>query len=253
MQHGRFFWYELVTVDRERAKRFLSEVFGWEGQDAPVPGGGTYTSFVAGGGFLCGLVQMHPSRHWDQLPAHWMAYVAVSNLTAAIGRTQRFGGQIMTQPVEIEGVGTYQIIRDPAGAHLTLIEAQQDLLVDDPQVEGQIVWNELTSRRPDLVRPFYRALFDWVSQDAGSSFPYEFFSLRDDNVAGLLGMETPAYQTMPSQWNHYFGVSHIDSLLSKVENARGKVVVPPLDVDGVGRIAIVQEPGGAPLTLLQST
>ena len=57
-------------------------------------------------------------------------------------------------------------------------------------------------------------------------------------------MELPAHEAMPSQWNHYFGVSHIDSLLPKVENARGKVVVPPLDVDGVGRIAVVQEPGG---------
>jgi predicted enzyme related to lactoylglutathione lyase len=40
---GTFCWTDLATSDPERARRFYAELFGWQPEDTPVPGGGAYT------------------------------------------------------------------------------------------------------------------------------------------------------------------------------------------------------------------
>ena len=254
MQHGSFFWYELVTQDREASKRFFTGLFGWQTHDAPTPGGDIYTTFMdENGDYLCGLIQNNPRQHWAKLPSHWMSYITVSNLDTASKRAQRFGGKVMAKPLEIPNIGTYQVIRDPAGAHLTIIETDQTLMPANYSQPGRVVWNELTSRRPDLARPFYRALVGWDCREAGGPFLYEFFAARNNNLAGLLSMQDDHWSPMPSQWNHYFSVENVDEILGAVTQHGGSITIPPFHVDGVGRVAIVAEPGGAPLSLLQAT
>src|SRR5262249_43486527 len=50
-------------------------------------------------------------------------------------------------------------------------------------------------------------------------------------------------------WLSYLSVDDIDRAVSRVTAAGGRVLVDPLHIDGVGRIAAVVDPEGAPLGL----
>ena len=53
------------------------------------------------------------------------------------------------------------------------------------------------------------------------------------------------YDGVPESWMAYIAVDDIDTRLRKAAQAGAKVMKEPLDVPGVGRIAILSEPGGA--------
>jgi predicted enzyme related to lactoylglutathione lyase len=64
-------------------------------------------------------------------------------------------------------------------------------------------------------------------------------------VGGMFKMDGPMFDGMAEGWFTYVAVDDLDKRLKKVVEAGGKVVRPPWDVPNVGRMAIVQTPGGA--------
>src|SRR5579871_3896471 len=80
---NRFCWNELATPDTAGCTRFYSEVFGWTPRTMEF-GPHTYTLFQAGkendGQDVCGMLQM--TAEWGNVPAHWMAYIAVADVDA---------------------------------------------------------------------------------------------------------------------------------------------------------------------------
>ena len=68
-----FTYLELHSTDPAKAKRFYSELFGWQTKDTDVPGFGTYTEIDIGEGPGAGLMaQPDPSAR-----SAWLAYVLV--------------------------------------------------------------------------------------------------------------------------------------------------------------------------------
>jgi len=50
---------------------------------------------------------------------------------------------------------------------------------------------------------------------------------------------------LPDHWMIYFGVADCDASCEQVRSLGGSVSVPPTDVPGVGRFAVVADPTGA--------
>jgi predicted enzyme related to lactoylglutathione lyase len=50
---------------------------------------------------------------------------------------------------------------------------------------------------------------------------------------------------MPTQWMSYVAIDDVDAALEKAKAAGAIVMGEPFDVQGVGRIAMVQQPDGA--------
>ena len=105
--HGAFCWVELGTNDAAGAKKFYTELLGWqlkEGDASPM----AYTEI---GG---------------DAPPNWMAYVAVDDVGAAARRVEELGGKVRVPPMDIPHVGRFCVIADPQGAALALITLSQD-------------------------------------------------------------------------------------------------------------------------------
>lgn len=64
-----------------------------------------------------------------------------------------------------------------------------------------------------------------------------------------IGSDLPA--EMPAYWQVYFIVDGADDSVAQAEGARGKLVFGPVDVP-VGRIAVLVDPQGAPLGVIES-
>jgi predicted enzyme related to lactoylglutathione lyase len=115
---NHFCWKELATPDDAGCERFYRQVFGWTSQQQSFEKT-TYTVFQAGGQNIGGMLQM--TAEWGQMPAHWMAYIAVDDVDATARKVQENGGKVCIPPTDIS-VGRFAVLNDPSGAVFSIIK-----------------------------------------------------------------------------------------------------------------------------------
>jgi len=122
--------------------------------------------------------------------------------------------------------------------------------MDAYKTHGAFSWNELTTPDPAAAAQFYGQLFGWTSQDMGAEMDhYLSVNLGETAVGGIMS-PPPGTEGMPPHWGAYVTVDNVDQVLEKAAALGGKVLVPPLDVPGIGRMAVMQDPQGAVLSLI---
>ncbi|MFF8673420.1 VOC family protein [Streptomyces sp. NPDC015242] len=116
-------------------------------------------------------------------------------------------------------------------------------------VTGAPNWIDLGTPDIDGAAAFYAALFGWRFRPGGpEAGGYGLFQLDGRTVAG--GMRTTPEQGPPS-WTVYFRVPDADATAEAARQARGSVLLQPLDVQGQGRTAILADRAGVPFGLWQ--
>ncbi|GAA2761593.1 VOC family protein [Streptomyces paradoxus] len=116
-------------------------------------------------------------------------------------------------------------------------------------VTGAPNWIDLGTPDIDGAAAFYGGLFDWRFQPGGPEVGgYGLFQLGGRTAAG--GMQTTAEQGPPS-WTVYFQAPDADATARAAEQARGSVAVQPMDVQDLGRMAILTDQAGVPFGLWQ--
>jgi hypothetical protein len=118
-------------------------------------------------------------------------------------------------------------------------------------VDGQPCWFEMTSSDPARSFAFYQGLFGWakVDSDMGEMGVYSFLRNGNGSVGGHCAL--PPGDPGPSRWNVYFQVASADAAAARVAELGGKVVMPPFDVPGNGRMLVASDPTGAYFSLWQ--
>ncbi len=113
---------------------------------------------------------------------------------------------------------------------------------------GTFYWNELMTRNVERAKTFYADTVGW-SFDAmpmpGGGGTYWLAKMGGDPVAGILDIGTPEFGQVPESWMAYLAVDDVDGRVAKGVKAGAKLMKPIFEVPGVGRIAILMEPGGA--------
>ena len=74
---------------------------------------------------------------------------------------------------------------------------------------------------------------------------YSIASIGGKPVAGIFPTDRPQFAGVPENWMSYLAVDDVDARVKKAAAAGAKLMRPIFDVPGVGRIAILTEPGGA--------
>jgi predicted enzyme related to lactoylglutathione lyase len=126
-------------------------------------------------------------------------------------------------------------------------------MAEQTQTQGTFVWNEIMSRDFPKAKAFYTELLGWTTRemDMGPAGKYTIFTSAGKDVAGGMGTGAGMDQ-VPSHWLSYVSVPNVDDSVKKAQSMSGTILVPPTDIPGVGRFAIVQDPTGAALGLLTS-
>lgn len=107
---------------------------------------------------------------------------------------------------------------------------------------GSWVWYELLTTDADAAIDFYSQIVGWTpSKFPGDGIDYTIMSAGEDSVAGIMKNPMP---TAPA-WLGYVGVDDVDATVAKIESLGGKTHMPPTDMPGVGRMAMVEDPQGA--------
>jgi hypothetical protein len=115
---------------------------------------------------------------------------------------------------------------------------------------GTPSWVELSSPDPDASAAFYRDVLAWGATEPGSpdTGGYRMFQSAGKNVAGLMGH---MQEGQPTAWVSYVSVADADETARKVKDAGGTVVVEPMDVMDLGRMAVFLDPSGAAFGIWQ--
>ena len=112
---------------------------------------------------------------------------------------------------------------------------------------GTFYWNELMTRDVERAKKFYADTMGW-SFDAmpmSGGTTYWVAKMGGDSVGGIFDISGPDYKGVPETWMCYIAVDDVDARVQKAVKAGAKLMKPIFDVPGVGRIAILMEPGGA--------
>jgi predicted enzyme related to lactoylglutathione lyase len=120
--------------------------------------------------------------------------------------------------------------------------------------QGTPNWIEHMGPDQTVAKQFYADLFGWQYDDQpidDQGSLYTLAKIEDDTVAGL-GTDFPDQQGQPARWNVYLAADDVDEAAAKVAQAGGQVVAGPFDVMDAGRMAFVQDPGGAVVGLWQA-
>ncbi len=96
---------------------------------------------------------------------------------------------------------------------------------------------------------FYSALFGWEINDGPpEAGGYRMCMLNGKAVAGMGPQMNP---DMPPFWTTYVSVVDADATSATVTANGGQVLMPPMDVLDVGRMAIFMDPAGAAFSVWQ--
>lgn len=112
---------------------------------------------------------------------------------------------------------------------------------------GSIHWSELVSADVEGSKKFFTEICGWtINEMPMPNGPYNICMVGEQPVAGIMGVEQieADHEIMP-HWMTYLAVDDVDAETRKVTGMGGTVVREPFDVPGVGRIAIVADPGKA--------
>jgi predicted enzyme related to lactoylglutathione lyase len=118
---------------------------------------------------------------------------------------------------------------------------------------GEICWRELATKDLAAALEFYTKLFGWkLEQSKVTEMNYKEIQMDGVSHGGMMEIdENWGPEPPPSHWSTYVAVSDADETAAKITANGGSIKVPPFDAPGVGRMAMVADPSGAPFAIIQ--
>jgi uncharacterized protein len=121
---NRIVHFEIEAVDRERAKKFYSQAFGWQMQQMG-PELGDYVVVITGdpsepGGINGGLMVPPPPMS-KELNA-FSCVVDVADIEEAVKNVRAAGGEVLIEKMDIPGIGIYARCKDTEGNYFTMLQ-----------------------------------------------------------------------------------------------------------------------------------
>lgn len=112
---------------------------------------------------------------------------------------------------------------------------------------GKFCWNELMTRDVERAKRFYGDTIGWSFDAMPMADGGTYWCAMQDGqpVAGIFPLDTPEFDGVPESWMSYLAVDDVDKRIAKAIKAGATLMKPIFDVPGVGRIAILMQPGGA--------
>ncbi len=125
-------------------------------------------------------------------------------------------------------------------------------------LHGDFIWYELLTHDADAAADFYAKVVGWSSSPSGQpGMDYRFFSSADgsnmaDGVGGFMAItpEMAEHGARPA-WIGYLAVDDVDASVAAIVAAGGAELMPAMTLDGVGRMAMVVDPSGAPFYVMR--
>lgn len=122
-------------------------------------------------------------------------------------------------------------------------------------LNGKFFWYELMTSDPQGAVAFYGDVVGWTAQPFGgerTDDPYQVLSGSAGPMGGIMSIPAELKEHgMRPWWGGYIGSSDVDADADRLSRAGASVKRAPEDIPGVGRFAVMSDPGGATFMLLK--
>jgi predicted enzyme related to lactoylglutathione lyase len=247
---GEFCWIELATSNQDAAKSFYGALFGWTVRDVPIGPKNVYSLLELQGRVAAGAFAISPSESVAGVPPHWHLYVAVASADEAAKKAGELGGKVMEGPFEVMDRGRAALIQDPTGAYFSVWQAKNRIGIGVTGEPGAFCWADLNTPDQARAKTFYEDLFEWkLKPGQGKESGY----LHIVNGENYIGGVPPSGQGNgnPPHWLIYFAVADVDAAFQTAKDSNAKILLAPMDFEGVGRVAMLADPQGAVFALFR--
>jgi predicted enzyme related to lactoylglutathione lyase len=246
-------WVELSSRDADASAVFYRDLMGWS-TTKPGPGEetGGYRRFQQDGQDVAGLMGIDR----DGQPTAWATYVTVADADAAANKVRAAGGGVIGEPMDVMEMGRMAHFLDPSGAAFGVWQPRTFIGADLVNEPNSLCWNELLTRDSEAGRKFYPALFGWVPgrpSFEGAPDSYTVWELGGRPVGGMMQMTDEYFPPeVPPHWGVCFAVADCDATVAKARELGATITAEPMDMP-IGRLAVMIDPQGASLSVMQLT
>jgi len=239
MTTSRFCWFE-YQGDAKKAQGFFGEVFNWSTKAMPIGNGATYTMIALGDETIGGYTDGKPG---------WLSHLLVTDAKAAAAKVKALGGKVTVEPREM-GPGTYAVVADSLGTPFALWQPGKPEDGTFSEKVGAFCWNELLTKDAAKSLAFYAGLAGFADKpmDMGPMGTYHVLSAGGHDRGGMMQAPMPE---APALWIPYVHVADADATCAKAKKLGATIKMGPDAVPNVGRIAVLADPQGATMGILQ--
>lgn len=246
---GKFIWADLFTSEPDAAKAFYTGLFGWTATSLER-NGHTYYVLWNEGRPVAGIAPLNV-RFKTAAKARWVRFISVPDVGRAVRQVTDAGGRIIFPAHEAAQRGAQAVLADPEGALIGVLHSSSgdpgEYLADP----GDWVWEELFSADPTVASQLYHRLFAYDAVPDGRVARTDTFLLSSGGYARAILTPVPKARGAHPAWLSFVRVSDLDASVAHAVALGGKVLAEPKPPHPDSRIAILADPLGAAIGLVQ--
>jgi predicted enzyme related to lactoylglutathione lyase len=243
---GKFVWADLVTDDVPAARKFYTGLFGWTFQ-----GFGNYAIAANDQRPLCGMFQRERPKDSSAQP-RWFAYISVQSVDRAQQEVTKAGGRVVAEPRKMAKRGEQAVFADPEGAIFGVVKSSSGDPEDFLAEPGDWIWIQLLSRNAVNAASFYSKVAGYEIIENGVSNRVSDYVLSSKGYARATVRTIPAKQEkVQPAWLLFVRVKNIGDSVALAKQLGGKVLLEPKPEVLDGKVAVIADPTGAAIGLLE--
>jgi uncharacterized protein len=182
----------------------------------------------------------------------WFGYLSVASVASAEKAVTKAGGKVLAATQKMPARGEQAVFADPEGAIFGVVKSSagdpEDFLADP----GDWIWIELLSRDAAKATDFYRTVggYDVVPNTASNRLS-DYVLSSDGYARATVGTIPSKYEQVKPNWLLFVRVKSVTDSLARTKQLGGKVLIAPKPEVFDGKVAVIGDPTGAAIGIME--
>jgi predicted enzyme related to lactoylglutathione lyase len=246
---GKMVWADLVTPDLAQAERFYGGLFDWTFKD--IRAAKTHYAVALLEGRPVGGLLQQTVPEGEQRQSAWLTFLAVRDVDQSRRLALSDGAKSLSEPKSYVGRGRQAVFSDPEGAVFAVLASSSGDPPDYLASPGEWIWSALLASDPGKSAAFYQTLFGYDVYDLPSDDGAEHLIFSSDDYARAGANTLPSTGRRHPHWLNFIRVADAAAAVQKAVALGGKVLVPVHEDRHGGHAAVLADPFGAPVGVME--
>ena len=116
---------------------------------------------------------------------------------------------------------------------------------------GTVHWSELMTSDVEGAKAYYSAMCGWTFSEMPMPEGMYYIAMKGDTpIGGMMSTSNEYFEGQTPQWITYLAVDDVDAAVKHTNTSGGKTLQDCMDIPGVGRIAMIEDPTGVTLGIM---